>query len=625
MKVNRKHIIILVATLAIGILLGWIFFGGSKSDSGNDQHDHTSEIGAETTYTCSMHPQIRQNEPGDCPICGMDLIPLESDDNDDLDPMAIRMSKTAMQLASVSTEIVGKTMPVKTIRLNGKVQPDERQISTQSAHFSGRIEKLLVKFTGQFVSKGQVIAHIYSPELVTAQEELLEALESKETQPQLLDAAKEKLKKWKLSENQIEQIIQSGIAQDEFPLIADISGYITDRKVNQGDYVRKGQSLYEITDLSRVWILLDVYESDINWIKKGSKVNYTVQSYPGEEFNGIISYIDPIVDPKSRVSKARLEVSNKDYKLKPEMFVSANIEVNLPSSSIAIVVPKTAVMWTGKRSVVYVKSTSSEQVSFMMRKVTLGPALGNSYVVEEGLEEGEEIAVNGTFSIDATAQLAGKPSMMSPEGGAVMTGHDHGGAKMAENPTQEEPAKHLSIKVAGSCGMCKDRIEKAALSVSGVTSANWDEKSQTLHLNYNQGVQTDDIHKAIAGVGHDTEKVKAPDNIYDELPECCLYERLDYKQVEKTKMEHAMVKVAGSCGMCKDRIEKAALSVGGVMSANWDEKSQVVHINFDPQKTNSDEIQKAIAKAGHDTEKYKAPDSVYNKLPECCLYNRLDY
>lgn len=529
MKVNRKHIIILVATLAIGILLGWIFFGGSKSDSGSGQHDHASEVGTETTYTCSMHPQIRQNEPGDCPICGMDLIPLESDDNDELDPMAIRMSETAMQLASVSTEIVGKTKPVKTLRLNGKIQADERLISTQSAHISGRIEKMLVRFTGEFVSKGQVIAHIYSPELVTTQAELLEALKSKETQPHLIDAAKEKLKKWKLSEKQIEQIIQSGATQDEFPLTADISGFITDRKVNQGDYVRKGQSLYEITDLSRVWILLDVYETDINWIKKGSKVNYTVQSYPGENFNGSISFIDPIVDSKSRVSKARLEVSNKDYRLKPEMFVSASVEVSLPSSSNAIVVPKTAVMWTGKRSVVYVKSTSSEQVSFLMRKVTLGPALGNSYVIEEGLEEGEEIAVSGTFSIDAAAQLSGKPSMMSPEGGAVMTGHDHGGGKMEENSTQEVPAKHLSIKVAGSCGMCKDRIEKAALSVDGVKKANWDEETQTVHVDFDpQKTNSDEIQKAIAKVGHDTEKYKASDSIYNELPECCLYERLGY-------------------------------------------------------------------------------------------------
>jgi membrane fusion protein, copper/silver efflux system len=625
MKVNRKHIIILVATLAMGILLGWIFFGGSKSDSGNDQHDHSSEVGVETTYTCSMHPQIRQNEPGDCPICGMDLIPLESDDNDDLDPMAIRMSKTAMQLASVSTEIVGKTMPVKTLRLNGKIQPDERLISTQSSHFSGRIEKLLVKFTGEFVSKGQVIAHIYSPELVTAQEELLEALKSKEARPQLLDAAKQKLKKWKLSENQIEQIIQSGVTQDDFPLLADISGYITERKVNQGDYVRKGQSLYEITDLSRVWILLDVYESDINWIKSGSKVNYTVQSYPGEEFNGIISYIDPIVDPKSRVSKARLEVSNKGYKLKPEMFVSATVEVNLPSSSNAIVVPKSAVMWTGKRSVVYVKSTLSKQVSFVMRKVTLGPALGNSYVVEEGLEEGEEIAVNGTFSIDAAAQLAGKPSMMSPEGGAAITGQNHGSMQTEDSHAQHEQGSHASFKVGGNCGMCKERIEKAALSVSGVTSAKWDVNSQTLHLNYNQGVQTDDIHKAIARVGHDTEKVKAPDNVYDELPECCLYERFDYKQVEKTKMEHSMVKVAGSCGMCKDRIEKAALSVEGVQSASWDMDAQTLHLDYNPQKTDTDKIQQAIAKVGHDTEKHKASDSIYKELPECCLYDRFKY
>ena len=220
--------------------------------------------------------------------------------------------------------------------------------------------------------------------------------------------------------------MESGKIREELSILADISGYVTDKKVNLGDYVNKGQVIYQIANLSSVWILFDVYESDMAWIKKGDEVRFSLQSLPGEEFLGKISYIDPVIDPMSRVAKARVEVSNKDLKLKPEMFVSGMVEAKLPIKSDAIVVPKSAVMWTGERSVVYVKNPLSKEVSFVMRNVTLGPALGNGFVINDGLAAGEEIAVNGTFSIDAAAQLAGKPSMMNPEGGPAMTGHNHG-------------------------------------------------------------------------------------------------------------------------------------------------------------------------------------------------------
>ncbi|MFO8022242.1 MAG: efflux RND transporter periplasmic adaptor subunit [Perlabentimonas sp.] len=622
MKANRKTIIIAISTLAVGILLGWLFFGSSSTKDEHDEHSQT-EMEGETTWTCSMHPQIRQNEPGDCPICGMDLIPLEDEEDDGLDPTAIRMSETAMQLASVSTAFVEEKEPVKTIRLNGKVQADERLILSQSSHIPGRVEKLSVNFTGQYVSKGQTIAHIYSPELTTAQDELLEAYKTKDTNPQFLNAAKAKLKNWKLSDNQIEQIIKSGEPQETFPIEAEVSGIINSKKVNLGDYISRGETLYEITDLSKVWVLLDIYESEIPWIKRGDKVEYSVKSLPGDTFKGTITYIDPVINPKTRVAKARIEVRNSGNKLKPEMFVSATVDAKLPNISKAIVVPKSAVMWTGKRSVVYVKSESENGVNFLYREVTLGPALGDSYVIEDGLQTGEEIAVNGTFSIDAAAQLAGKPSMMSPEGGAAKTGHDHGAMQSQDSQTEHEESNHTSFKVGGNCGMCKDRIEKAALTVSGVVSAKWEEDSETLHLSYSQNASIDDIHSAIAKVGHDTEKAKAPDEVYAELPECCHYDRFDYKQTEKPKMEHAMVKIAGSCEMCKDRIEKAALSVDGVKSANWDMDAQTLHLNYDPQKTSTDEIQKAIARVGHDTEKYKASDSIYENLPSCCHYERL--
>ncbi|MCW8898728.1 MAG: efflux RND transporter periplasmic adaptor subunit [Flavobacteriales bacterium] len=450
--IDKKTVVIAAATLVVGLLIGWFIFGGQKNTP-KDEHQHTTQIAGETIWTCSMHPQIRKNEPGDCPICGMDLIPLENDQNSEIDPMAIAMSPTAMQLANVSTALVGKMKPVKQVRLNGKVQVDERLVYSQSSHIPGRVEKLMVNFTGEFVNKGQTIASVYSPELVMAQEELFEAQKIMETQPQLFNAAKEKLKNWKLSDNKIEGILKNGKILEEFPIQADVSGYVTKKIINLGDYVRKGQTLYEIANLSKVWVLFDVYESDISWIKKGDNITFTISSLPGESFEASITYLDPVIDPKTRVAKARIEYNNTTEKLKPEMFVSGVVEAKLTNKSNSLVVPKTAVMWTGKRSVVYVKNTNAKGVSFIMRDVTLGAALGDSYIIKEGLEEGEEIAVNGTFSIDAAAQLAGKPSMMNPEGGVAMTGHNHGETKMEDTKT---PAMQKDVKTNNPISISKE-------------------------------------------------------------------------------------------------------------------------------------------------------------------------
>ncbi|MDX5320998.1 MAG: efflux RND transporter periplasmic adaptor subunit, partial [Bacteroidota bacterium] len=159
-NINKITFFIAIGTLIVGVLLGWVIFGG-PNEASHLGHDHTtSEEG--TIWTCSMHPQIRHNEPGDCPICGMDLIPLTADQNEEMDPMAISMSPTAMQLAQVETMIVGEGMAEKAIILNGKVQADERMLFTQSSHIPGRIERLSVNFTGEYVSSGQVIAHVYS-------------------------------------------------------------------------------------------------------------------------------------------------------------------------------------------------------------------------------------------------------------------------------------------------------------------------------------------------------------------------------------------------------------------------------------------------------------------------------
>lgn len=447
---NKTILITALSTLIIGVLIGWLVFGGSNRSTTNE-HQYITNTENETIWTCSMHPQIRQQEPGDCPICGMDLIPLESDNNE-IDPMAVSMSPTAMQLAQVQTIIVGQGSAEKSIQLNGKVQVDERLLFTQSSHVSGRIEKLGVKFTGEFVSEGQVIAYLYSPELVTAQEELFEAKKIAETQPALFKAAKEKLKKWKLTEEQIDQILSTGKAIEQFPILANVSGYVTEKMVNLGDYIKQGEAIYEIVDLSKVWVLFDVYESEMNWIKNGASVSYSVQSIPGQTFDGTVSYIDPIIDPKTRVAKARVVQNNPTLLLKPEMFVSGTVESKISSPTNSLTVPKSAVMWTGQRSVVYVMQSTTQGVNFMMREVTLGRELGESYVIESGLEVGEEIAVNGTFSIDAAAQLAGKPSMMNPDGGVAMTGHNHCGDQTTQmistSVSSEQFAIHSKAKEA---------------------------------------------------------------------------------------------------------------------------------------------------------------------------------
>ncbi|MDG2432003.1 efflux RND transporter periplasmic adaptor subunit [Flavobacterium sp.] len=423
---DKKTKITLVATLIIGLILGALLFGGSsKQEEKNSQETVTKD----QIWTCSMHPQIRKNEPGACPICGMDLIPLETSENSDIDPNAISMSESAMIIAGVSTYKVGNSDGIKEIALNGKVEVNEKGVYSQSSHIPGRIEKILVTFTGEYVRKGQVVAYVYSPELASAQQELLEAYSVKDIQPQLLEAVKQKLKNWRVSETTIKKVIQSGKAQDKFAITADVSGYVVKKNVELGDYVQRGQTLYEVADLSKVWVLFEIYETEIGWIKKGDKVNYTIASFPGESFSGTISFIDPFINPSTRIAKARIEVNNSNLKLKPEMFVSGIINSKMTANKSSLSVPKSAVMWTGKRSIVYIKNESEKGISFKLREVTLGPLLGSDYIIEEGLEAGEEIAVNGTFNIDAAAQLAGKPSMMNIEGGKVNTGHDHGGMK----------------------------------------------------------------------------------------------------------------------------------------------------------------------------------------------------
>lgn len=508
-----------------GLFLGWLFFHSpdkaeENQNQVNGEHVHSANEAKAEVWTCSMHPNIRMEEPGKCPICAMNLIPLSTMSSGGSDEMAIHFTKEATQLANVQTSVVSSQNPEKELRLYGKVQADERLLQNQVAHISGRVEKLLVNFTGEPVRKGQKLAVIYSPELVTAQQELLEAAKTKQSQPEIYEAAKEKLRQWKLSDAQISTIENSHNIQSNIDIEATTSGIVTARRINMGDYVSAGTVLYEVSDLSRVWVLFDAYESDLPFLKQGDKLSFTIQALPGNTFDGTIRFIDPVIDPVNRVAKVRLEIGNPGGKLKPEMFATGIVKSNLAEYKGKLVIPASAVLWTGKRSIVYVKQPGDEPI-FHLREVELGPKLGESFVVLAGLTDGEEIATQGAFSIDAAAQLEGKPSMMNLEGNFVSTGHNHG------EITSGQPAgasDHAQIKVSGNCEMCKERIETAAKSVAGVTTAEWSTETKQLHVSFD-GTKTssDAIQKAIAKAGHDTEKYKAPDDVYKALPDCCLY------------------------------------------------------------------------------------------------------
>ncbi len=531
---SNKYVIYGLFAIA-GLFIGWIFFHSPETPK--KVHNHTTEETKQEIWTCSMHPQIRMDKPGKCPICAMDLIPLTQNSTAEMDPDAIHLTKEAAQLANVLTSVVSKNKAVKEVRLYGKVQADERLVQSQVSFISGRIEKLFVNFTGEGVSKGQTLALVYSPELITAQQELLEAAKTKKSQPEIYEAAKEKLHQWKLSDSQISAIEKSGNVKTNIEITSTTTGIVTSKRINIGDYINQGSVLYEISDLSRVWVMFDAYESDLPFLNKGDKLDFLIQALPGISFSGIISFINPVMDAVTRVTKVRVEINNQGDKLKPEMFATGIVKANLKAYQNSIIIPKTAVLWTGKRSIVYVKQAGDEPV-FKIREIELGPMLGSSYVVENGLEEGEEIVTQGAFSVDAAAQLEGKPSMMNSNGektstmpGMDMSGDaktDNSETSMEMNGNQSESKKiqKASFTVYGNCGMCKDRIETASKSVKGVSSANWNDKTKKLKVEFNSSLtNTIEIQKAIAKAGHDTEKQKAPDNVYNKLPQCCLYRK----------------------------------------------------------------------------------------------------
>jgi Cu(I)/Ag(I) efflux system membrane fusion protein len=447
MKITKKQFLISSGLLLAGLFLGWLIFGNS-SDHNSDEHlspmemdqhvqdTHTDESG-ETIWTCSMHPQIRESEPGNCPICGMELIPASSPGAEaSEDDYSMVMTASAARLADIQTTPVIREIPQKELSLPGRIQVDERRITRITTHFPGRIRDLKIDFTGAPIRKGEVMATIYSPELIAAQRELLEAAKQKERNPRLYELTRQKFRLWEFTDEQIQAIEERGTIQNELEILSPTNGFVLSRNIAEEQHVTEGTVIYEVANLDRIWVVMEAYEDDISWIRLGHAITFRTRNNPGQQFEATVNWIDPVVDPLKRTVGVRADLANPGNQLKPDMLVRGNLTTTMDTEKLMI--PSSSILWTGPRSLVYIKDTSAEVPRYEVREVVLGVRAGDFYVIEEGVEEGEEVVFNGAFRIDSEMQLADRFSMMNREPGrGAIRLHDHGGVEMNDADMEE--------------------------------------------------------------------------------------------------------------------------------------------------------------------------------------------
>ncbi|GAB7027366.1 efflux RND transporter periplasmic adaptor subunit [Geotalea toluenoxydans] len=423
MSLNKKIaiplIFLLIAAAAGG---GWYLWQqkSAKTSTGKD----AKVAQGKQLYTCSMHPFIIKDKPGTCPICGMELIkkidgaagsgPMTAEQKQQAEMIGhVSLSPTQRVMANVATIEVRRQDLNKEINAVGIVQFDQSRQAKVTAWIGGRIDRLFVDTVGSWVSKSKPVAEVYSPDLVATQQEYLLAVKSRDQLKNspiasisqngdgLVQSAKQRLLLFGVRENQIAQLEKAGKPNIRLPIYTPLSGIVIEKMVQQGQYVNTGDQLFNIADLSNVWVEVEVYENEFPNVHIGQRVEIRSQSFPGKSFSGKVSYIYPFLDPKTRTVKARVEMPNPGMRLKPDMFVNAIIKVPLGS---AIVVPVTAVLDTGTRQVVWVESSPG---MFEPRDVKVGQQTDDKIQIISGINPGDKVAVSGGYLIDSESQLKG--------------------------------------------------------------------------------------------------------------------------------------------------------------------------------------------------------------------------
>ena len=479
-----RIVVILALVAAVAMIAVQFFSSDTPPQAATTTPSGKSPAGAVKYYRSTMtageiSPTPRKDS------MGMDMVPVfESDDS------MLTLSEHARAMASVETAPVERRKLTREIRAVGKVQYNESALSTITARVDGYIEKLFIDYTGVEVKAGDHLVEIYSPELVVTQQELL----MNSGQSNLAEAAKLKLRRWELTEAQIEEIVRTRKVQERITLSSPINGTVTEKMIVKKSAVKAGDMLYKLANLDSVWVYLDIYEYELSSVRYGQTAEITTEAYPGDPFTGRVWFINPVLTDESRTVKVLVNIANKDKRLKPGMFVSATIRAGLlangelaltgvegkwtclmhpqvleaqagpcpvckmalaqippaattpkPEDELVLAVPTTAVLDSGIRKIAYVERAPGEYVPAELK---LGSRAGDFYPVLAGLKEGDRVAVRGNFLLDSQFQISGLPSLFYEHGQAGVSAHQHGAPAPAPGgaapavPAPPKPAEH---------------------------------------------------------------------------------------------------------------------------------------------------------------------------------------
>lgn len=401
----------------IPIIIGILFTAcvGEQKKETDNQHNHGEAAQAETQYTCPMHPQIVQDEPGTCPICGMDLVPInKSAGNNNV----LMLSDSQMKLANVNTQKVDKKEIGQTIVINARLTVNEDQSEVISSRASGRIEKLFIKETGHSVRKGEPLYELYSETLLTLQKEYLlakEQYESFKTESRyasFLHASEKKLLLYGLTKNQIEKIGQSKSLQPMITFLSPASGIVTAISAAEGQYLAEGGLLYKIEDISRLWVEAELYADEIKFVKTGDKVTVRVSGFESSPMEAKVTFLSPEYRANTQITVMRAEMNNPNLQFKPGMQAQV---LFTHSSGEALAIPVDAVIRDQTGAHVYVQNGRN---TFRAQMVKIGMEDFSQVEITDGLQEGDTVAVSGAYLLYSEIILK--------KGGNPMAGHGHG-------------------------------------------------------------------------------------------------------------------------------------------------------------------------------------------------------